>query len=172
MTASGYPFIELSYACSDVVAHERFWCDLFDAQVIFRGTIMGEPFSRVVACGVSLVFREDPDFVAPAGAGEERAWRNRIGLRVDDLDASVAALEAKGARFVLTPEQVRAYQRATGDDGTKMVCSTYIAPPLTAERIADGEFAHEVAILVGPDNVWVELNQIKEPADTRWYPGS
>lgn len=169
---SGYPFIELSYACSDVEAQERFWCDLFDARVIFRGHIMGEPFSRILACGISLVFREDPDFVAPAGPGEERAWRDHIGLRVDDLDAAVAALEAKGARFALTPAQVRASEQAAEGAGRKVVESTFIAPPLTAERIARGEFDHQVAILAGPDNVWVELNQITEPADTRWYPGS
>lgn len=35
-----------------------------------------------------------------------------------------------------------------------------------------GEFKHDVAICVGPDHLWIELNQIKEPTDTAWYPGS
>jgi len=169
---SFYPFIELSYACSDADAQERFWCDLFDGEVLFRGQMMGQPFSRIMVCGVSLVFREDPDFVTPPGPGDEFGYREHIGLRVDDLDAAIAELEAKGAHFTLTPARVRELQQMKQDDGRKFLETTYIAPPLTAARIAAGEFKHDVAILVGPDNIWVELNQIKEPDDTRWYPGS
>ena len=69
------------------------------------------------------------------------------------------------------------YKRHLHQDGKsqsnrKYLETTYIAEPLTAQRIASGEFKHDVAILVGPDNLWIELNQIKEPSDTVWYPGS
>ena len=170
---SDYDFIELSYACSSVEAQETFWAEYFGGEAIFRGRLMGQPFARMMVCGVSLVFREDPDFVAPAGPGEELAYRNHIGLRVDDLDAAIAELEAKGAEFTLTPAKVRELQQARRDpDDAALIETTFIAPPLTRARIDAGEFVRDVAILVGPDNLWVELNQITEPDDTRWYPGS
>jgi hypothetical protein len=46
----------------------------------------------------------------------------------------------------------------------------FIAGPLTRERITAGEFRHDVAIFVAPDNLWIELNEIQEPQDTQWYP--
>ncbi len=165
-----YPFIEVSMACSDAKKMEEFWCSMFNAEVIFRGKMMGLPFSRLIACGITLVFREDPQFVPPPGPGEEFMFREHLGLRVKDLDAAIGELEAKGAKFVLTPEKVRQFQQMKKDDGRKYLETTFVAPPLTPERIDDGEFKIDVAILVGPDNLWIELNQIKEPADTHWFP--
>lgn len=165
-----YPFIEVSKACSDAARMEAFWCDMFDAQVVFRGNMMGQPFTRLLACGITLVFREDPGFQAPAGPGEEFMFREHLGLRVRDLDTAIAELEARGANFVLTPAKVREFQQMKKDDGRKFLETTYVAPPLTPERIADGEFRIDVAILAGPDNLWIELNEIREPADTNWFP--
>lgn len=169
---SPYPFIEVSLPCSDCAAQERFWTEIFDGTVIFRGNLMGEPFTRLMACGISLVFREAPDFQPPPGPGQESLFRHHLGLRVDDLESAIADLEAKGAHFVVTPAHAREFQKMKQDDGRRFLETTYVAPPLTRERIDAGEFRHDVAILVGPDNLWIELNQIKEPPDTRWYPGS
>ena len=163
-------FMEVSMACSDVEAMEKFWVDFFDAKVLFRGKMSQQAFSRIIACGQTLVFREDPNFVAPPGPGKEWEYRNHLGLRVDDLDAAVEALEAKGAHFTLTPARVRELQKSTTSDGKKFLETTYICPPLDAERIAAGEFRIDVAIMVGPDNLWVELNEVKEPDDTQWFP--
>ncbi|MCB2101302.1 MAG: VOC family protein [Rhodobacterales bacterium] len=170
--SEAYPFIEVSLACSDADAMEQFWVDLFDAQVVFRGRMMGQKFSRVIVCGVTLAFREDPDFQAPPGPGQEFLYRDHFGLRVKDLDAAVAELQARGANFVLTPERVRELQKGQSAGGGKFLETTYAAPPLTPERLAAGEFRIDIAMLVGPDNLWIELNQITEPADTQWFPGA
>ncbi len=167
-----YPFIEISLSCSDAAAQEAFWCHLFEAQVLFRGRMMGQPFIRLLACGVTLVFREDPEFKPPPGPEEERLFCNHLGLRVPNLDEAIKELEARGARFVLTPEQVKTLQGQKGEGGEGFLITDYIAPPLTRARIAAGELRHEVAILLGPDNLWIELNEIHEPLDTQWYPGS
>jgi catechol 2,3-dioxygenase-like lactoylglutathione lyase family enzyme len=169
MPLERYLFIEVSMACSDAEAMERFWVELFDARVVFRGLMAGQPFVRLVMPGVSLIFRQDPSFVAPPGPGEEWEYRNHLGVRVDDLDRAIADLESRGAKFVLTPALARRLQQKQ-QGAMKYLETTYIAPPLTRERITAGEFKHDVAILVGPDNLWVELNQIREPEDTRWYP--
>ena len=168
---NNYPFIEVSLACSNVAEMEAFWERLFDAKTIFRGRMMGCPFSRVIACGVTLVFREDPDYVPPPGPGAEFQFRNHLGLRVPDLDAAITELESRGANFVLTPEKVKQFQQMKQDDGEKFLQTDYVAAPLTEDRMAKGEFNIEVAILGGPDNLWIELNEIHEPEDTGWFPG-
>lgn len=165
-----YKFIEVSLATRDVRAQEEFWVKMFDANVIFRGKMMSQPFTRLLACGITLIFREDPELPLPPGPGEERQFRQHLGLRVANLDESIRELEARGAKFVMTPAMVRQYQKATQSSGAKQLETDYIAPPLTRERITAGEFRHDVAIFGGPDNLWIELNEIKEPADTNWYP--
>lgn len=170
-TGQSYPFIEISMACSDVAAMEIFWEKMFAAKVLFRGRMMGHPFSRILACGITLVFREDPDFELPPGPGQEFNFCNHIGLRVKDLEAAIRELETKGAQFVLTPELIRQFQLSKKDDGAAFLVTDYIAPPLTAERIAADEYSIDLAIMTGPDNLWIELNQITEPEDTNWFPG-
>lgn len=171
MTA--FPFMEVSLACSNVAEMEAFWVRMFDATVIFRGRMAGQPFSRIVACGITFVFRQDPDFVAPPGPGKEWEFRNHLGLRVADLASAIADLEARGAQFVLTPEKVRELQRLQKSEDARPYFETeFIAPPLDAERIKRGDYRIDVAIMVGPDNLWVELNQVTEPQDTNWFPGA
>ena len=124
-----YPFIEVSMACTDIAAMEEFWTRLFDGKVIFRGRMMGQPFSRMIACGITLAFREDPDHAVPPGPGQEFMFRNHLGLRVHDLDQAILDLESRGAQFVLTPEIVRQLQQSQQDDGRKFLVTDYIAPP-------------------------------------------
>ena len=162
-------FIEVSMPCTDVELQEAFWVDLFDAKVIFRGRMNGQRFSRIIVAGVSLVFREDADFQPPPGPEQEFEFRRHLGLRVPDMDVAIQVLRDRGAHFVLTPDDVRRLQNLGGEEGQPLLEVDYIASPLTAARIARGEFKHEVAILVAPDNVWVELNEIRQPPDVRWY---
>lgn len=165
-----YRFMEVSLACTRVQEMEDFWVRMFDAQVLFRGIMAGRPFSRVIACGVTLVFREDPGMTVPPGPGVERLYDNHLGLRVTNLESAIAELEARGARFVVTPALVRQWQQNATEATGKFIETTFIAPPLTRERITAGEYRHDVAIFGGPDNLWIELNEILEPADIRWFP--
>jgi len=151
---------------------EQFWTEMFDGKAIFRGSMLGQPFVRMIVCDVTLVFREDPDYQPPPGPGVEFCFRSHLGLRVADLEAAIADLEARGAQFVLTPARIREMQQMKAEGGTVYLETDYIAPPLTSERIAAGEFKIDIAIMVGPDNIWIELNQIKEPEDTQWFPGA
>lgn len=149
---------------------EAFWVRMFDARVLFRGRMFGQPYVRLLACGITLIFREDPAFVAPPGPGEERQFRTHLGLRCADLEAAILELEARGAVFVVTPAVTRQMLATAPPGAIRAVETTYICPPLTRERIDAGEYQHQVALLVGPDHLWIELNQITEPADTGWYP--
>ena len=53
-----YDFMEVSLACSDAEAMAAFFVRMFDGQVIFKGSMAGEPFVRMVACGITFVFRK------------------------------------------------------------------------------------------------------------------
>jgi catechol 2,3-dioxygenase-like lactoylglutathione lyase family enzyme len=165
-----YRFMEVSMACTNVQAMEDFWTGMFDGKVLFRGLMAGQPFSRMIACGVTLVFREDPAMAVPPGPGQEVQYRNHLGIRVDDLEAAIAELEAKGARFTMTPALVREWQKKQDPATGAYLQTTYIAPPLSRERITSGEYRHDVAIFPGPDNLWIELNEVHEPHDAQWFP--
>jgi len=164
MLLNQYRFMEVALGCSDVQAMEDFWVRMFDARVLFRGRMGGEPYARVLACGITLIFRRDPERPLPPGPGEERRFNDHLGLRVADLEAAIEELTARGARFVVTPALVRQWKGQGG-----FVETTFIAPPLTRERIDAGEYRHDVAILAGPDNLWVELNEVHEPAELGWF---
>ena len=167
---TGGQFIEVSMPCSNIHEQEAFWTGLFDAKVIFRGRMNGWPFTRIIVAGVSLVFREEENFEIPPGPDDEFNFCRHLGIRVADLNEAIENLKARGAKFVLTPDDVRQLQERRQEDGRPLLEVDYIAPPLNATRITEGEFKHDVAILVGPDNLWVELNQIKQPVDAPWYP--
>lgn len=169
-TTETFPFIEISMACSDLGAMESFWENMFDGKVIFRGKMMSQPYSRMIACGITLAFREDPSYVPPPGPGQEFMFRNHLGFRVRDLAEAIRQLESRGGKFVLTPDIVRQLQQSKQDNGRKFLETDFVAPPLTAERIAAGEFKIDVAIMAGPDNLWIELNEVREPEDTQWFP--
>ena len=167
-----YPFIELSIGCSNAEEMESFWTDMFDGVTLFRGEMFGSPFCRMLVCGVTLVFREDPDFVGPLGPGQEFFFRNHIGLRVRNLKHAIEDLEARGAEFVLKPDDIVHLQKQKMDDGRPFLRTSYVAAPLDQARIQAGEYRTDVSILAGPDNLWVEINEILEPPDTQWFPGN
>lgn len=171
MRGMDYRFMEVALPTRDVAAQEAFWVRLFGAKVLFRGRMMGQPYLRILACGITLIFREDPAFALPPGPDDEIDFLHHLGLRVDDLGAAIAELEARGARFVFTPANAASFfQRWQQRPGGAAIETHTIAPPLTRERIAGGEYRHAVAILAAPDNLWIELNEVHEPLDTGWYP--
>lgn len=167
-----YRFMEVALATRDVQQQVDFWTRLFDARVIFRGRMMGQPYVRLLACGITLIFREKPGLPLPPGPEEEVDFHQHLGLRVANLQAAIAALEGRGAKFVLTPATLHRFVQVWRERyGATLFETELIAPPLDRARLAAGELRHEVAILAGPDNLWIELNEIQEPADLRWYPG-
>jgi hypothetical protein len=74
-----YPFVEISMACSDAARMETSWCDMFEAEVIFRGNMIGLPFTRLLACGITLVFREYSEFQPPRGLAKSSCSANTSG---------------------------------------------------------------------------------------------
>ena len=155
---------EVALPCSDPQVMEHFFVRMFDAHVLERGPA----HCALSVGGIVLRLRRAADFRAPPGPGAERGFLNHLGWRVDDLEAAIADLTARGAHFVVTPALVRQWRAAAGEAGG-FVDTHFIAPPLTRARIDAGEFTHEVALLAGPDNLWIELNEVHEPPDVNWF---
>lgn len=161
-----YRFMEVSLACSDCDEMTRFFERMFDARVIFRGRMMGEPFVRIVACGITFIFRQQTNWAARA---DDPAFRNHLGLKVADLAGAIAELRARGATFVLDPAMVGRLQKGRTEGGVPMLETTYVAPPLALERLAESGYRHDVAILEGPDRLYVELNEVHMPTGVDWF---
>lgn len=161
-----YQFMEVSLACSDCDEMAAFFERMFDARVIFRGRMMGEPFVRIVACGITFIFRQQADWSARSG---DPAFRDHLGLKVTDLRAAIAHLRGRGATFVLDPDMVAKLQKGRTMSGTPMLETTYVAPPLELERLAESGYRHDVAILEGPDHLYVELNEVHMPPGVGWF---
>ncbi len=164
-----FVLFEMAFATRDCAAQEAFWRRFFDAEVLFRGQVGGDRFVRLRVADATLVFTESPDL--PPSPTADARFRQHIGLRVADVEAAIAHLEARGARFALTPASVRA-MLAGGAPGADFFRTDHIAPPLTRDRIDAGEYRHAVAMLAAPDGLWVELNEVHEPPDTGWYAAS
>ncbi len=159
--------MEVSLACSDAEQMADFFERMLGATTVLRGSIGGEPYVRVVLCGVTFVFRQDPSW---PGSPDDPRFRNHLGFKVDDLAAAVAELEQRGAQFVFKPDATPAWDRAAEADADEpFVRTTFVAPPLTLESLADGGYHHEVAILRGPDGLLIELNEVRLPAGVDWY---
>ncbi|MGH0033642.1 MAG: VOC family protein [Myxococcota bacterium] len=161
-----YQFMEVSLACSDCEEMVRFFEQIFDAKVIFRGRMMGEPFARIVANGITYAFRQQTDFAAPEA---DFFFRNHLGVRVADLENAVAALKERGAKFVLDPEMVKGLQKGKSDGGTPMLETTWVAEPLTLESLPTSGYKNDVAILEGPDHLYIELNEVEMPEGVDWF---
>ena len=162
-----YDFMEVSLACSDAEAMAAFFVQMFDGQVIFKGSMAGEPFVRMVACGITFVFREDTDW---PGDPVDPRFRNHLGLKVDDLGRAIDDLEGRGARFALKPEGVAVLQQKDDEGGAgKWMQTTFVAPPLTLETLHEQGYRHDVAILEGPDRLWIELNEVHMPPGIDWF---
>ena len=51
----------------------------------------------------------------------------------------------------------------------KWMQTTFVAPPLTLETLHEGGYRHDVAILEGPDRLWIELNEVHMPPGVDWF---
>ena len=90
----------------DPTAAARFYVGMFGA--VPRGTVaVGSAVREIVALGGLTLFIEQ----VPAGTGAPPAppflGVEHVGLAVDDLDAAVAELTAKGAVFTVLPHSPR-----------------------------------------------------------------
>lgn len=104
MTSYSFEHIHLRSPNPEATAvwYER----MFGAKVI-RSVVQGAPRVDLDLCGATV-------FIAPINEAHTAAppaapyqGLEHIGIRVDNLDAAVAELKAKGVAFTLEPKQLR-----------------------------------------------------------------
>jgi len=123
---------------TSIDAHKKFWADTLGGTVVHVGTDKRE---AVMIPGVWIFFRA----MAPT-AGSKGSTEDHIGFAVRDLDATLAAVKANGFRVATAQEAPPSYN-VSGD----------VANPGPGTRLA---------FIFGPDDVKVELLEVKSQAET------
>jgi catechol 2,3-dioxygenase-like lactoylglutathione lyase family enzyme len=161
-----YEFMEVSLGCSDAEEMAAFFERMFDGKVIFRGRMAGEPFARMVACGITFVFRQE---TGRGPSPPDPHYRDHLGLKVADMEAAIADLKARGAVFEVEPSMVKGMQQQQQDDGEPYFVATFVAEPLSLETLGASGYRHDVAIFRGPDGLAIELNEVHMPEGVDWF---
>ena len=98
-----YQFHHIHLLCSDLDATERWLTEGLGAQVVERRDSRGVPGVVVNLGGANALLRpaREGEDLAPAGARHFGA--DHFGLRVDDVDATVAELKRRGVFVEVEP---------------------------------------------------------------------
>ena len=101
-----YSFEHIHLRSPDPEATATWYERMFGAKVI-RSVVQGAPRVDLDLCGATVFIA--PINEAKTGAAPSAPYQGleHIGLRVDDIEAAVAELKAKGVRFTLDPTELR-----------------------------------------------------------------
>ena len=155
-------FFEVQETVADAAAAAAWFERVMAGQVLFRGTMVGLPFVKLKVGDLTLVLIEDPAAaIAPSAHGY---LRRHLGFRVRDLDAAIAELEARGARFLVTPAMVDAMRARGGPSWVHIDEARAPLAPSTSHR-----YRFRVAIFEGPGGLYLELNQLDLPPELDWH---
>ncbi len=103
-TSLEYHFDHIHVYCSDFEATERWLVEGIGAELVKRGHVLGAPTSelRLGAAHVLIRGARPGEQFAPAGA--RRFGTDHFGLRVPDVDATVAELRRRGVTIEVEPK--------------------------------------------------------------------
>ena len=99
-----YHFDHVHMYCSDFEATERWLVESIGAELVKRGHALGAPTSELRLGGATVLIRgaRPGEQFAPAGA--RRFGTDHFGLRVPDVDATVAELRRRGVTIDVEPK--------------------------------------------------------------------
>jgi catechol 2,3-dioxygenase-like lactoylglutathione lyase family enzyme len=98
-----YRFDHLHLFCSDVDATERWFVEGLGATLVERRHARGVRVSELQLGGAQLLIRGAREGEQLASAGARRFGTDHFGLRVVDLDATVAELRRRGVLIEVEP---------------------------------------------------------------------
>lgn len=103
-----YGFDHVHLIGSDLDASERFYREMFGAETVGRAETRGVTNLMMRLDGINLFIREARASENVTRDGEEfRFTYDHFGVKVDDLDAAIAELRAKGVKVLLEPSEIR-----------------------------------------------------------------
>ena len=118
-----FSFDHIHIYCSDLSATEKWFTEGLGAEVAGRPESRGVPSVRLKVGGANVYLRparDDENLVAP---GPESFGTNHFGVRVTDVDATVAELRKRGVFIEVEPLDFSAQSRIAfikGPDGVRI----------------------------------------------------
>jgi catechol 2,3-dioxygenase-like lactoylglutathione lyase family enzyme len=98
-----YDFHHIHVFCSDVDATERWFTEGVGAEVVGRGDSRGVPAVTLRLGGVNVLLRPAREGENLVDAGARHFGADHFGLRVSDVDATVAELKQRGVFVEVEP---------------------------------------------------------------------
>jgi len=84
------------------------YCNILGGKVTFEGEFKGSKVYYVDLNGFNIIIIEQlPDEKPLSATIQTREGLDHFGVALEDMDAAVAELKAKGVKFVVEPIQVR-----------------------------------------------------------------
>lgn len=103
-----YRFDHVHLFSRNPVETARYYRQMFDAELVESVTPDGKPRIDVRLGGLNIfIFRVEPGQDLPSAPAGRYVGLDHFGLIVDDLDAAVSQLKARGAVFAEEPRKVR-----------------------------------------------------------------
>ncbi len=99
-----YHYDHVHLYCSDCEATERWFVEKIGAELVKRGQALGAPMSELRLGGGTVLIRgaRPGEQFAPAGA--RRFGTDHFGLRVADVDTTIAELRRRGVTIDMEPK--------------------------------------------------------------------
>ncbi|MBT8359379.1 MAG: VOC family protein [Deltaproteobacteria bacterium] len=103
-----YHVDHLHLICPNIEETKNWYCEVFGGKVTFEGDFKGKQVYYVDVNGFSIIMIEQfPDQDPIPATIQTKEGLDHFGFAVEDMDAAVADLRAKGVKFVVEPMQVR-----------------------------------------------------------------
>ena len=124
-----YSLDHIHLRCSDLDASIAYYEKMFDAKEVARGEAKGMPIIALEMAGQRFCFSPKREGVDIRVEPDEPAWGlYQIALKVDNLDAAMAALKERGAVISRGPVDLRGGLRVffvEAPDGVEMEVMEY-----------------------------------------------
>jgi catechol 2,3-dioxygenase-like lactoylglutathione lyase family enzyme len=98
-----FTFAHIHIYCTDLAATERWFAEGLGAEVVGRPESRGVPSVRLKLGGANVYLRPKRDDEDLVPAGPQSFGTNHFGVRVADVDASIAELRGRGVTIDVEP---------------------------------------------------------------------
>jgi lactoylglutathione lyase len=118
-----YQFHHIHVFCSDLAATERWFIEGMGAELVERRDSRGVPGVVLNLGGANVLLRPARDGENLAAAGARHFGADHFGLRVSDVDATVAKLKRRGVFIEVEPWDFSPQSRIAfvqGPDGVRI----------------------------------------------------
>ena len=102
-----YSYDHIHLRATDPQAMAAYYRHVFDATVVEAMQPNGRPRIELSIDGVVVLIADSPGENGPARPSEPYLGLDHFGLRVDDVDETVADLKSRGAEIIDEPRTIR-----------------------------------------------------------------